>query len=280
MVTLPIPKFADEPTIAPNIAGFINPSLDTWDKYTEELEYLNMVANKTIWGTHIEQNKAETATGRFIDVQPVINRLNKYADVAEFVEWKLSEWVYRYVNPNAKDNIASIQYGRRYIIESPNVILEQYEKAKSEGDNLVILDRLLNEYITSKYKNSPISLREELLKSKVEPYVHLDIEKVNTIFGSIEAQRKQMFSDWWLIEADTTRDVEQLLEDYNTWFDEQMGISDAQVIEGDGTNVTGDSKPDVEAEAKARLKGSVGGVQGILGIQAGVAAGTTQYESE
>lgn len=36
---------------------------------------------------------------------------------------------------------------------------------------------------------------------------------------------------------------------------------------------------DVEAAAKAALKGSVGGVQGILAIQAGVVAGTTTYDS-
>lgn len=36
---------------------------------------------------------------------------------------------------------------------------------------------------------------------------------------------------------------------------------------------------DVEAEAKAKLKGSVGGVQGILAIQAQVASGVTSYEA-
>lgn len=36
---------------------------------------------------------------------------------------------------------------------------------------------------------------------------------------------------------------------------------------------------DIEAEAKAKLKGSVGGVQGILQIQASVAAGLTTIEA-
>jgi SPP1 gp7 family putative phage head morphogenesis protein len=36
---------------------------------------------------------------------------------------------------------------------------------------------------------------------------------------------------------------------------------------------------DVEAEAKAKLKGTVGGVQGILGIQESVTNGTTQYDA-
>ena len=35
----------------------------------------------------------------------------------------------------------------------------------------------------------------------------------------------------------------------------------------------------IEAEAKAKLKGSVGGVQGLIEIQQSVSAGTTQYES-
>ena len=36
---------------------------------------------------------------------------------------------------------------------------------------------------------------------------------------------------------------------------------------------------DVEAAAKARLKGSVGGVQGILEIQSSVAQGITDYDA-
>lgn len=36
---------------------------------------------------------------------------------------------------------------------------------------------------------------------------------------------------------------------------------------------------DIEAEAKAKLKGTVGGVQGILEIQRSVSEGTTDYES-
>lgn len=40
-----------------------------------------------------------------------------------------------------------------------------------------------------------------------------------------------------------------------------------------------DTPIDIEAEAKARLKGSVGGVQGIIQIQASVSQGITDYES-
>jgi len=53
-------------------------------------------------------------------------------------------------------------------------------------------------------------------------------------------------------------------------------------MRGGGESLTGEEIPDkvdIEAEAKARLKGSVGGVQGILGIQQSVSSGTTQYSA-
>lgn len=40
-----------------------------------------------------------------------------------------------------------------------------------------------------------------------------------------------------------------------------------------------DTPVDVEAEAKAKLKGTVGGVQGVLQIQASVAQGITDYNA-
>ena len=33
-------------------------------------------------------------------------------------------------------------FGRRYIIESPDVLMEKYGKAKEQGDNNTILDKL------------------------------------------------------------------------------------------------------------------------------------------
>ncbi len=51
-----------------------------------------------------------------------------------------------------------------------------------------------------------------------------------------------------------------------------VGVSDAEqgeIVE----------KPDVESEAKAQLRGSIGGVQGILALQTSVSQGTTAYEA-
>jgi len=198
MVTLPIPS-NDGVKLAPDIAGYISPDLATWDQYTKELDILEKIAYNTHWGTNVQNATNETATGRFIDIQPVMNRLNSYADTAEFVEWKITELIANAVLPAKVKNesVSLIVYGRRFIIDSPDVILENYNKAKKDNANITILDRLFNEYLTSKYKNDPAWLREENIKASIEPYLHLSILETSTIFGTQEAKKKNYFQDWW-----------------------------------------------------------------------------------
>lgn len=201
-VTLPVPN-KDQQKIAPEIAGFISPDLETWKKYDDELQLLEALAHKTHWGSLITfepTNGGKTATEIVVsNVQPTINKLNKYADTAEWVEKQITEFAANFYiqSKDKKQNIASISLGRRYIIESPDAILNKYNEAREKGANNVILDRLFNEYLTSKYKNDMEWLRIHLLKSQTEPYLHLTIEQVNTIFGPEEAKKKVLFSDWW-----------------------------------------------------------------------------------
>ena len=122
-----------------------------------------------------------------------------------------------------EENIASIHYGRRYIIESPDAILDKYQMAKEKGANNVILDRLYNEYLTAKHGNDPQWLRVELLKSEVEPYLHMSPEMVNAIFGAVETSKKVKFTEWWKTLDDKAKEktAEQLKSDYAVWFTSQ-----------------------------------------------------------
>jgi|TARA_Y100000310_G_C20682639_1_gene816896 hypothetical protein len=236
LVTLPTPE-ADDVKLAPDLAGFISPDLSTWTQYTEEIQMLEEMAHQTHWGTlmNVVQGTAKTATEIIINSQPVINRLNKYADVAEMMEGKLTEWIANFLD-EGKDKsvkVASINYGRRYIIDPPDVILEKYEKAKKEGDNSVILDRLLNEYFTAKYNSDPEWLGVMLIKAQVEPYLHNTIEQVNSIFGRVEAQRKILFESWWgtLMPNEKKDTPANLITKFDAWF--QAKITATTPVEPD-----------------------------------------------
>ena len=207
--------------------GYITPPLDIWGQYNEELQLQEDMAHETHWGTilGIKTSGLKTATEIIHNVQPMINRLDKYSEVAEMNESQLTEWVANFQDPlkDKEERVANINYGRNYIINPPGVILKQYEDSKLAGDNNVILDRLLNEYYTAKHSNDPEFLRVTLLKSSVEPYTHLSYEQVNTFFGRVETQKKVLFENWWgtLEMKDLSKTSEVLRKEFDTWFTAQ-----------------------------------------------------------
>jgi hypothetical protein len=226
LVVLPVPT-QDSPVIAPNIAGHIKPDNETWTQYTTELDAEEKAAFRTFWGTLLGTEETfggrKTTTEVIFNKQPIENRLNKYADWGEFVEWKISAWVLNFFDKaKAREkNDITISYGRNYVIEPSDTILKRYEESKTAGGNDVILDELFKQYLQATYRTNPIELRVNLIKSEVEPYLHYTLTEVRDVFGTQEAQRKVLFSRWWdsLTTKDLDKTVEVLIKEYKTWFE-------------------------------------------------------------
>jgi len=221
-VTIPTPK-KDDVKLAPDLAGYISPDLATWSTMNDELKILERLAELTHWGTQTEEGSNDTATGKFIDQQPRINKLTKYSEAAEYVTWKIVEYLANFWLPaKPKDEpVSHVSLGKRFIIESPDALLKKYEESKTSGAPFVVLDRMLNEFITAKYKGDPSWLRKELLKAELEPYLHMSIIDVNSIFGSKEARKKAFFVDWWesLDSLDLDKEKKKLEEEFTAEFD-------------------------------------------------------------
>lgn len=221
----PIPK-ENQPFLGDKIAGYSSPDLETWKQYKEDLHDLEVKIEDTIWGTDKTQqneNKNETATGRYIDVQPISNKLNVYTDVVEYVYNTFCNWVLNFVDQTKqKDKIVyNRSFGRRYIIESPDVLLEKYQTAKEKGDNNTILDKLLEELILSKYKSDPYMQSIMLKKALIEPYVHLSVKDVYDMYGSEESYKKIMFQDFWK-EVNKDETEEQLINKRDEYFNKNQ----------------------------------------------------------
>jgi hypothetical protein len=223
IVTLPIPD-SDQPKIAPDIAGYVSPDFEAWRQYKEDIKDFETIMKDTIWGTNIyvSQNKnlqeTETATGRYIDVQPIINTLNDYADTVEYMDNTICNWLLNFYDPvkNKFENIYVKTYGRRYIIENPDVILTKYQEAKKTSDSSTILDKLLEEFILSKYKNDSMMQNIMLKKKDIEPYVHLTFDQVGDKFGPDEAFKKELFNKFWsqCNQYDTVENLKKQFEQY------------------------------------------------------------------
>ena len=209
----------DEPIVTPNIEGFVSPDLDTWKQYKEDLRDMEDSSDATMWGTtRIKGSGTKTATESFINVQPVMNKLNRFADNVEFTDNQLADWVENWAHGQPKEQSEYHKtYGRRFIIESPDVILDKYTIAREKGDNTTILDKLLDEYILSVYQTNPTLLQEMQKKRIVEPLIHLSVTDVNTIFGADRTNQKVLFVDFWE-QADKDKTVEQLAVDRDKYF--------------------------------------------------------------
>lgn len=219
ITTIEMPR-EDDQLITPNVEGFVSPDLETWTQYNEDLISGEERIESTMWGTRRlkDGGGSETATGRFIDVQPVINRLNFFTDNVQWTHNQLAHFLENWVNGMpVEESMYHKTYGRRYILESPDVILDKYTKSRKEGDNNTILDKLLDEYILSMYQSNPMMLVEMQKKRLVEPYLHQAILDVSNMFGNVEANKKVVFVDFWE-QADKKRTTEELKKDFDKFF--------------------------------------------------------------
>ena len=212
-----IPREGD-PVIAPNLEGFVQPALDTWQQYNDDLKNFEQLIKSTMWGTEESKREGnETATGRFIDIQPITTRLTSYTDSVEWAENQFIHWTEDWINTLPKEEYGYfVTYGRRYIIESPDVILERYTKERDKGANNTILDKLLDEYLLSVHQSNPVLLLEIQKKREVEPYIHQSIKEVFDIFGATEANKKVLFVSYWE-DVDVKKDVSTLKTEFNTY---------------------------------------------------------------
>jgi hypothetical protein len=242
-VVLPVPTDKDEVKLAPDIAGWLTPPKDILEEMNEELSTLEVSMYESHWGSHKSELTSGTKTiiEIWADEQPVMSRLNKYGDVGEWVEQYLTELIANFLFPtkDKNENVSSIHYGRNYIIQPPEYLLEEYHKSKENSDGVTILDRKLGEYLTSKYKNDPVALRIEILKAHLEPFVHYTIDLVKEVFGVDAAKKKMLFGDWWetlTYETFEKKTDDALENDMNTFINNKLTeFKDSQIIQ-DGEN--------------------------------------------
>jgi len=153
----------------------------------------------TQWGMTIDKETEQTATEIMLNAQPKINKLNEWSDVAQYMEWQLTEMIANWYLPNKdkSEKISNIYYGRVYLIRTEEQILNNLSDAIKNNLPDSVKCKLYNEYITTKYKNDPETLMEELKKSQLEYWPFYTVEDVNNILGQEAAQKKMLFNDWW-----------------------------------------------------------------------------------
>lgn len=194
---LPVPMDGD-PVIAPNVAGYVSPDIDIAKFYNDLQEGNRKEMFQTLWGTTYETNKnRETATARYIDAQPVEDKLLDVSATFEFMHKFLLDFFVRYATGDRKYR-SSVTYGNRYVLETADNLLTKYQKSSTMPISGVIISDLKNKYVEAEYQNDEIELAKMKKLMKIEPFPNMKISEVlSSSFINDEEKRKKLYFDEW-----------------------------------------------------------------------------------
>lgn len=218
--------------------GYVSPPIDVWDKQDTSLNDIEATMNDTYWGTTNRQSTTgptttdkhafqETATKTLQDLQPIYARLNQTADWAESTENAIVDFIgYQMFKSAFKESART--YGRYYILETPDELMEQYLDMKTKGAPQTQLFDTLKKYNHSLYANDPIQLVIKLKLIDVEPFVHKTVAEVQVSNPArIEFFCKLYFSEWLAQQEDSyllATNIQTLIKSLNTFATAKMPL--------------------------------------------------------
>jgi hypothetical protein len=198
----------DEHLVLPKDAGgYIEPSEIFHKISTEDILSLENTMTFTLWGTQSKlkaqgptggpSGEPETATQILDDIKPQSDRLVPLSEMAEARHKFILDAVIRLNLMLASYQGSSVNYGRRYMLESPDAIWLKYSEARTKGSPQSVLDTLLNEYYEANYQSDPIGLAMAKKLMYVEPFVHFDVAKLQALNPDPKDYAcKLYFSEW------------------------------------------------------------------------------------
>lgn len=218
---VPVPMDGD-PVLAPNLMGFVSPDLQTATFYATKIEKDRNVMFQAMWGTTYEQGgKRETATGRFLDAQPVQDRLRDMSSTfSNFHRFMLTCYgIVILRNPKYRP---SVSYGMRYILEGSDDVLKKYTEATTYDISDVVYLDLRNQYLEAEYQNDPVELLKLQKLANVEPFPTMKISDVMSTEGLSEDDKlKKMYYSSWISQLEESKKIllneEQLRDDLNKY---------------------------------------------------------------
>ncbi len=233
-VYLPIPE-GEQPKIAPDIAGFVAPPIDAWQKMVEELERLQKEMEFAIWGSYTEADKSETATGRFIDAQPVMDALRSVSESAENTEYQIAVYMAKWMFSIAADETPDIavNYGKRFLVELPDQLWKKYIEAKKDKAPISALDQHYKEYLLGQYHNDMEMYTQKLKEFYLEPFVHYSADELKGLISPEEMKRKVYFGEWISETTDFSAPIEKLKGEFESFINQKPNYETTTENQGD-----------------------------------------------
>lgn len=205
------PQSKDDVIVTPNIAGYISPDKTYYEISKADLKDLEALMTHTIWGNSANvkvsgvngsQEAQKSATQVMEEVKPEASRLSAISDSAEKRHKFIADHAIK-AQLDANYQGASVNYGRRYLLDGPDEIQTKYIEAKKNGLSVSLLDELLVELIEIKYASDPNGKLIQMKLKDVEPFVHNTIGEVKSWgISDQDFYAKLYFNDWLMTTND------------------------------------------------------------------------------
>lgn len=215
-----MPESKESAIVTPDAAGYISPSVETWEQMTKEQQFMINLLNLCYWNATIEKKGNETATGRFIDVQPVYDKLNIYASGLEIVKASVIDVIGKKMYPDYYKGVKVVS-GRRFLVETPDQIWEKYCTAKEKQASIVILDFLFEQFLYAEFQGDSKMIEQKRKEHLLEPYPHYTLDQLNSSNLQSKAQRKVLYNDW-VITANLESELSTLIAQRDEYINQQL----------------------------------------------------------
>lgn len=194
--------------------GYSVPPIDIWDKQDTSLNDIENAMTDTYWGTTDKQSTTgpqvgvkhaftETATKTLADLKPIYARLNKTADWAESTENAICTFIGQQTFPGTFKT-SNRTYGRYYILETPDELMDFYLDMKQKGAPQTTLFDALNKYYHAVFENNTQQLSIHLKLVDVEPFIHQTLAEVQVANPPrIDFFKKQYYGEWLSTKQDS-----------------------------------------------------------------------------
>ncbi len=197
-----------EPVILPNqVGGYISPDKTFHEIAKADIADLENLMHFTVWGSggkiktsgmELSQEGPKTATEVVDGLKPEAARLEQISEMAEKRHKFILDAVVRLNLSLPNYQGASVNYGRRYLLESADALWLRYADARAKGAPQNILDSLLNEYLDANYQSDPIGLAVAKKLMYVEPFVHYTPAQVKGLSPAESDYKAKLYFGEWL----------------------------------------------------------------------------------
>jgi hypothetical protein len=272
--------------------GYVSPDPGILDFLRKEIE-LNKGDALSILNLNTSSSEvkgSETALGKLVDREDMFT-----------VILSISNQVFELFGFSIKCNI-QMRYGkdenlpilcdpRTFSIRNEYDLTEEISKAKENGLPDIAIRQLLIEYLYTRFSTQEETTKMVDLAFAVDRLISLSTQDITQkkLSGSVANWEDILHTSVYTFIAEQIQKdpdfLNQPLEKQKSALVKMAKAKDSEVrpqlvnVDSVLAGANGETPVDVEAEAKANLKGSVGGVQGLIQIQTSVSQGITDYEA-